>query len=186
MRTRLVMAPACRPPESGAPAIVSREVGVTVQTLEQWRDNTTQALAEPEEVRASPQQNKQDRRRIKKRAPGPARRPGPGRDDGAAGAVTKAAEASHRGASAAIQPARSDGHLDRAPSDDQPRAWTEPDAPGGASRPLAHLAAFRPVETCASDLQLMRRIDELHLQWPFMGSRMLRDTLRLEGPRIGR
>lgn len=32
----------------------------------------------------------------------------------------------------------------------------------------------------------MRRIDELHLQWPFMGSRMLRDTLRLEGPRIGR
>jgi hypothetical protein len=33
--------------------------------LEQWRDNATQALAEPEEVRASPQQTKQDRRRIK-------------------------------------------------------------------------------------------------------------------------
>jgi transposase-like protein len=104
------------PPESAAPEIVSREVGVTVQTLErwrsdallqpareriwtaaarleaviatasldaaaraawcrehgvyavqleQWRDNATQALAEPEEVRASPQQTKQDRRRIK-------------------------------------------------------------------------------------------------------------------------
>jgi hypothetical protein len=27
----------------------------------------------------------------------------------------------------------------------------------------------------------MRRLDELHLQWPFLGSRMLRDKLRLEG-----
>ena len=33
--------------------------------LAQWRDSATQALAEPEEVRASPQQTKQDRRRIK-------------------------------------------------------------------------------------------------------------------------
>ena len=32
----------------------------------------------------------------------------------------------------------------------------------------------------------MRRIDELHLQWPFMGARMLCDTLRLEGIRVGR
>jgi len=104
------------PPESAAPEIVSREVGVTVQTLErwrsdallqpareriwtaaarleaviataaldaaaraawcrehgvyavqleQWRDHATQALAEPEQVRASPQQTQQDRRRIK-------------------------------------------------------------------------------------------------------------------------
>jgi len=94
------------PPESAAPEIVSREVGVTVQTLErwrsdallqparertwtaaaleeaaraawcrehgvyaaqlqQWRENAVQALAEPEEVRASPQQTKQDRRRIR-------------------------------------------------------------------------------------------------------------------------
>jgi len=45
---------------------------------------------------------------------------------------------------------------------------------------------YRPVETGASDLQLMRRLDELHLQWPFMGGRMLRDTLRLAGVRIGR
>ena len=32
----------------------------------------------------------------------------------------------------------------------------------------------------------MRRIDELHLQWPFLGSRMLRNMLRLEGIAIGR
>lgn len=30
-------------------------------------------------------------------------------------------------------------------------------------------------------LALMRRIDELHLQYPFAGSRMLRDVLRREG-----
>ena len=32
----------------------------------------------------------------------------------------------------------------------------------------------------------MRRIDELHLEHPFAGSRTLRDLLRLEGHRIGR
>ena len=32
----------------------------------------------------------------------------------------------------------------------------------------------------------MRRIDELHLNFPFAGSRMLRDLLRLEGHSIGR
>lgn len=42
-----------------------REHGVYAGQLEQWRENATQALAEPEEVRASPQQTKQDRRRIK-------------------------------------------------------------------------------------------------------------------------
>jgi putative transposase len=35
-------------------------------------------------------------------------------------------------------------------------------------------------------LRLMRRIDELHLELPFAGSRMLRDLLRLEGTRVGR
>ncbi len=35
-------------------------------------------------------------------------------------------------------------------------------------------------------LQLMRRIDELHLEYPFAGSRMLRDMLRREGQQIGR
>jgi transposase len=42
-----------------------REHGVYPQQLQQWRDNATQALAEPEEARASPQQTKHDRRRIK-------------------------------------------------------------------------------------------------------------------------
>ena len=41
-----------------------REHGVYPQELERWRQAATQALAEPEEVRASPQQTKQDRRRI--------------------------------------------------------------------------------------------------------------------------
>jgi putative transposase len=31
------------------------------------------------------------------------------------------------------------------------------------------------------DLAIMRRIDELHLDYPFAGSRMLRDLLRGEG-----
>lgn len=42
----------------------------------------------------------------------------------------------------------------------------------------------RPVSTV--DLILMRRIDELHLNFPFAGSRMLRDMLKLEGVAIGR
>ena len=36
------------------------------------------------------------------------------------------------------------------------------------------------------DLRLMRRIDELHLQYPFMGARMLRRTLAQEGVLVGR
>ena len=32
----------------------------------------------------------------------------------------------------------------------------------------------------------MRRIDELHLEWPFLGSRMMRDQLRLDGIAVGR
>ena len=42
-----------------------REHGVYPQELAQWRQTATQALAEPEERGASPQQTKQDRRRIK-------------------------------------------------------------------------------------------------------------------------
>src|SRR5271163_1458582 len=42
----------------------------------------------------------------------------------------------------------------------------------------------RPVS--AADLAIMRRIDELHLDYPFAGSRMLRDLLRAEGMVIGR
>ena len=36
------------------------------------------------------------------------------------------------------------------------------------------------------DLLLMRRIDELHLQWPFYGSRKLTRELRSEGHEVGR
>jgi putative transposase len=42
----------------------------------------------------------------------------------------------------------------------------------------------RPVSV--ADLAVMRRLDELHLNHPFAGSRMLRDMLRLEGITIGR
>ena len=37
-----------------------------------------------------------------------------------------------------------------------------------------------------ADLALMRRLDELHLEHPFAGSRMLRDLLRREGVEVGR
>ena len=42
----------------------------------------------------------------------------------------------------------------------------------------------RPVS--AADLAIMRRMDKLHLDYPFAGSRMLRDLLRGEGVAIGR
>jgi putative transposase len=45
---------------------------------------------------------------------------------------------------------------------------------------------YLPQQTSEADLALMRRIDELHLNFPFAGSRMLRDMLRLEGHRVGR
>jgi putative transposase len=45
---------------------------------------------------------------------------------------------------------------------------------------------YQPVAASAEDLRQMRRIDELHLELPFAGSRMLRDMLTLEGFRIGR
>ncbi len=45
---------------------------------------------------------------------------------------------------------------------------------------------YRPQPTPALDLALMRRIDELHLEHPFAGSRMLRDLLNREGFEVGR
>ena len=45
-----------------------REHGVYPQELAQWRQAATQALAEPEERGASPQQTKQDRRRKGRRS----------------------------------------------------------------------------------------------------------------------
>ncbi len=45
---------------------------------------------------------------------------------------------------------------------------------------------YRPQPSSAADLALMRRIDELHLEHPFAGARMLRDLLRQEGYTVGR
>ena len=45
---------------------------------------------------------------------------------------------------------------------------------------------YEPRPVSDADLKLMRRIDELHLEFPFAGSRMLRDLLRQEGYRVGR
>jgi putative transposase len=45
---------------------------------------------------------------------------------------------------------------------------------------------YLPKPTSPVDLVLMRRIDELHLEHPFAGARMLRDLLRQEGRRVGR
>jgi hypothetical protein len=45
---------------------------------------------------------------------------------------------------------------------------------------------YEPAPVSAADLALMRRIDELHLQFPFAGSRMLRGLLAADGSKIGR
>jgi putative transposase len=45
---------------------------------------------------------------------------------------------------------------------------------------------YQPRPVSAQDLAIMRRIDELHLEHPFMGARMLRDMLNREGVEIGR
>jgi putative transposase len=45
---------------------------------------------------------------------------------------------------------------------------------------------YRPRRVLAADLAIMRRMDELHLEFPFAGSRMLRDLLNQEGIGIGR
>lgn len=47
-------------------------------------------------------------------------------------------------------------------------------------------AYYRPQPVSEADLTLMRRIDELHLKWPFLGSRRLRDLLNSEGFTVGR
>jgi putative transposase len=44
---------------------------------------------------------------------------------------------------------------------------------------------YRPRPVSAEDLALMRRVDELHLDYPFAGARMLRLLLRREGVSVG-
>ena len=53
----------------------------------------------------------------------------------------------------------------------------------GLSRAAVYYAPQPVPET---DLALMRRLDALHLELPFAGSRMLRDLLRTDGVAIGR
>jgi len=45
---------------------------------------------------------------------------------------------------------------------------------------------YEPRPVSPTILALMRRIDELHLNYPFAGSRMLRDMLRADGVVVGR
>ena len=45
---------------------------------------------------------------------------------------------------------------------------------------------YKPRPVSPEDLAIMRRIDELHLDYPFAGARMLRDFLDREGVSIGR
>ena len=45
---------------------------------------------------------------------------------------------------------------------------------------------YLPRPTSDADLVLMRRIDELHLDYPFAGSRMLQGLLKAEGHEVGR
>ena len=45
---------------------------------------------------------------------------------------------------------------------------------------------YLPQPVSDADLKLMRRIDELHLEYPFAGSRMLKGLLQAEGHEVGR
>ncbi len=45
---------------------------------------------------------------------------------------------------------------------------------------------YSPRPVSDGDLALMRRIDELHLDYPFAGSRMLQGLLKVEGLQAGR
>ena len=45
---------------------------------------------------------------------------------------------------------------------------------------------YLPRPTSDADLALMRRIDELHLEYPFAGSRMLKGLLKAQGHEVGR
>jgi putative transposase len=45
---------------------------------------------------------------------------------------------------------------------------------------------YEPVPVSAADLVLMRRLDELHIEFPFAGTRMLRGLLAVQGIKVGR
>src|SRR6185503_18398079 len=45
---------------------------------------------------------------------------------------------------------------------------------------------YLPRAVSSADLEIMQRLDRLHLEYPFAGSRMLRGLLALQGCKIGR
>ena len=45
---------------------------------------------------------------------------------------------------------------------------------------------YLPRPVSSADLEIMQRLDRLHLEYPFAGSRMLRGLLALQGCKIGR
>jgi putative transposase len=45
---------------------------------------------------------------------------------------------------------------------------------------------YLPRPVAEADLAIMRRLDQLHLEFPFAGSRLLKGLLAAEGSRIGR
>jgi putative transposase len=52
---------------------------------------------------------------------------------------------------------------------------------------ISHSSAYYlPRPTSQADLAIMRWIDELHVDFPFTGSRMSRDLLAAEGIKVGR
>jgi len=46
-------------------------------------------------------------------------------------------------------------------------------------------AYYEPLPVPEADLALMRRIDELHLKWPFLGSRRIRGGQSIGASRCG-
>jgi len=45
---------------------------------------------------------------------------------------------------------------------------------------------YKPVPPSEQEMELMRRIDEIHLAYPFYGSRKIRDELWAKGYDVGR
>ena len=66
----------------------------------------------------------------------------------------------------------------------------DPDVPVVAQCLLLKVARstlyYRPVPVSADDLAVMRRMDEMHLNWPFYGSRRMAAALRREGLAVNR
>ena len=58
--------------------------------------------------------------------------------------------------------------------------------PGEGSRHQPERRLYPPTPVSDADLALMRRIEELHLDYPFAGSRMLQGLLAAEGRTAGR